>query len=75
MANKTITDFARQQIIDGLAKLPSECQVIFLRMYNHKVANSPNPEQYIDETINNIPDEKLDWALSQVQRSLEKRNL
>jgi hypothetical protein len=66
--NNQLKDFARQQLKDGLAQLPEGWQTMFKRMY----ANG-NLEMPINDVVDKMPDEKLDWAMQQVQKSLEKQ--
>ena len=68
--NKSVLDFTRQQIIDGLKQLPESWVKMFNRMYNSKNLDAP-----IEETVELMPDEKLDWALSQVENSIKKSQL
>ena len=65
--NTQIQDYVRKELKEGLEKLPENWQLIFKRMYSHK-----NLEASIEEVVNNVPEEKLDWALTQVQNSLAK---
>ena len=65
--NKSISDFTRQQIKEGLKQLPYNWQMMFKRMYSHN-----NLDCDIVTVVDNMPDEKLDWALSQVENSLKK---
>lgn len=65
--NKTVSNFTKQQIKEGLKQLPDSWQMMFKRMYAH---NSFDCD--IETVVNNMPDEKLDWALSQVENSLKK---
>lgn len=62
--NPTIDAFARQQIKDGLAKLPEKNHMIFKRMYSPK-----NLELDINTVVDKMDSSKLDWALTQVQRT------
>jgi hypothetical protein len=55
--NQQLQDFARATIKEGLAKLPSGWQNKFWLMYGE-----------VDE----MPPEKLDWAMTQVANSLRK---
>ena len=65
--NNQLQEFARQSLKDGLVKLPENWQMMFKRMY------SPNNlETDLNDVIDNIPDDKLDWAMQQVQKSIEK---
>lgn len=65
--NKSISDFTRQQIKEGLKQLPDNWQMMFKRMYSHN-----NLDCDIVTVVDNMLDEKLDWALSQVENSLKK---
>ena len=65
--NNTISNFTRNQIKAGLKQLPENWQLTFKRMYAHK-----NIDWDIEKVVDNMPDEKLDWALSQVENSLLK---
>lgn len=64
--NKTVANFTREQIKTGLKQLPESWQFLFKRMYSHN-----NLELDIDTVVYNIPDEKLERALQQVENSLE----
>lgn len=65
--NSTIEKFARQSIKDCLAKCNGEQVLLFKRMYCHKDLSLP-----IDEVVDKIPIEKLDWALTQCQNTINK---
>lgn len=65
--NKTIAKFARDQIKAKLALCTEQQQHVFKQMYSHKdLARS------IDEAVDAMPDDKLDWALTQIEKTLEK---
>ena len=66
--NQQIQDFARQELKTGLAKLPESNQLLFKRMYSHA-----NLDASIDDAVDNMPEDKLDWAMQQVERTLEKQ--
>lgn len=68
--NKNIEQFARTQIKEGLRKLPTSHHVTFQRMYAHL-----HPEYTMEEVVDNMPAERLDWALTQVENSLRKLNI
>ena len=68
MTSKTISDFARQELKQGLARCNEAQQLLFKRMYSHK-----NLEANINDVVDNMPDDKLDWALQQVERTLARR--
>ncbi|MCK4446014.1 MAG: hypothetical protein KAW56_02925 [Candidatus Marinimicrobia bacterium] len=65
--NSQLEAYARQKIKEGLSKLSEGHQIIFKRMYSHENLKLP-----IDKVVDNMPKEKLDWALTQVQNSLNK---
>jgi len=65
--NEDLQAFARQRIKKGLARLPEGCTIIFKRMYA-----GGNLEMPIDDVVDSMPAEKLDCAMQQVQRSLDK---
>jgi len=65
--NKQLEDFARQTLKDGLAQLPDRNQLIFKCMYSHK-----NLELPIDEVVDKMKVENLDWAMQQVERSIKE---
>ncbi len=66
--NDQMQDFARSTLKDGLVKLPESWQAMFKRMY------SPNDlSANIEDVVNMVPASKLDWAMQQVQRSLDKQ--
>lgn len=64
--NSELQNFARQQILDGLKQLTPENHMVFKRMYSHKELNAP-----IEAVVANMSEDKLDWAMQQVQRSVE----
>jgi len=63
--NNQLQDFARKYILDGLNQLTEANHLIFKRMYSHK-----NLEASIEEVVANMSEDRLDWAMQQVQRSL-----
>jgi len=65
--NNQLQEFARKDLKDGLALLPESNQTLFKRMYSPE-----NLDADIDTAVDNMPEEKLDWAMQQVQRSLDK---
>ena len=65
--NKQLQDFARAELKKGLAQLPEGLQLFFKRMYSHK-----NLDIDINSVVDGMPFEKLDWAMEQVRRSIEK---
>lgn len=66
--NNTLQEFARKTILAGLLKLPENEQLFFKRMYSHKNLDMP-----IELVVKGLPEVRLDWAMEQVRRSLEKK--
>jgi hypothetical protein len=82
--NDQLQQFARQSLKDGLAKLPEGNHRIFKLMYgrgNHENLTSKIPSMRtveeaeamnINDVVDEMPAEKLDWAMQQVENSLKK---
>ena len=66
--NKTISDLARKQILEGLLRLPEGHQDLFRRMYRWDLPEDAT----LQKIVGMLPSEKLDWALSQVEYSHAK---
>jgi hypothetical protein len=66
--NKTISNNTRQLLKDNLSKCTEPQQHLFKRMY------STDTTLPIDTIVDNMPDDKLDWALTQVEKTIEKNN-
>lgn len=62
-----LQDSARNYLKTNLLKLPSGWQMKFKRMYS-----SDDLDADIDDVVDVIPEDKLDWAMEQVQNSIEK---
>lgn len=65
--NDQLKNFAKQELKRGLALLQEKSQTIFKRMY------SKGKDLSINDVVNQMDEDKLDWAMKQVKRSLEKR--
>lgn len=65
--NNALQSYARKNLKDGLAKLPDANQLLFKRMYAHGDLALP-----IDEVVDLMEEEKLDWAMQQVDRTIAK---
>lgn len=64
--NIHLAAFARLYILTGLKKLPDSHIVFFKRMY------SPlNLNLSIEQVVESMEDNKLNWAMTQVQNSLD----
>ncbi len=73
--NKTILDFARTQILEGLSQLPDSNKEFFKLMYGRnkgKRSVEDAKSTALEDVLLEIPEEKLDWALSQVEGTLSK---
>ena len=73
----------RDALKTDLQKCTPKQQEIFKRMYAHwaedvaRTRTPPNDEMLsipIDEVVDNMPEGRLDWAMQQVNRSMEKAN-
>ena len=69
MMNRSLADYARQQIKEGLLKLSEKHRKFYKRLYSHN-----NRELPIEDVIKNMPDDKLNCALTQVQNTLKEVN-
>ena len=65
--NTMLQEFARKELKEGLAKLPESHHMIFKRMYSHLDLSKD-----INAVVDTMPEDKLDWAMQQVQRSIDK---
>ena len=65
--NEQLAAMARETLKGGLAKCTAGEQLTFKRMYAGGNLHMP-----INEVVDFMDDEKLNWAMSQVQRTLDK---
>ena len=65
--NNQLQGYARTSLKEGLSKCTEGQQMMFKRMY----ANG-NLSAGINDVVDNMPDDKLDWAMQQVERTLSK---
>lgn len=65
--NEELQNYARTKIKSGLAQCSEGQQKLFRRMYSHD-----DLTQEINDVVDNMPSEKLDWAMQQITRTLEK---
>jgi len=63
--NDKVLEFMRKELKEGLSLLPESMQTIFKRMYSHNNLDKP-----INDVVDDMPEEKLDWAMQQVEKSL-----
>lgn len=69
--NKKVENFLRQQIKDGLMLCNEKQQDLFVRMYAKPPYDS---NTVVFDIVDKMPSNKLEWALTQVDRTLEKNN-
>lgn len=72
--NQYLQRYARDFILRGLAKLPDEWQDKFRRMYGPQGDDGPERMPQIKPIVDQIPAEKLSWAMDQVANSVQKIN-
>lgn len=73
--NQQLQDFARQELNDGLAKLPDAWQRTFKLMYarqNGKRSVDDACAMSIEDVVKEVPVTHLDLAMTQVQANLRK---
>lgn len=66
--NSTLNALGRNYLKELLSKLPEANHLLFKRMYSHK-----NLELPINEVVDNMPDDKVDWAVTQCENTLKKQ--
>lgn len=74
--NSQLQTFARQYIKDGLAKLDEGNHHTFKLMYARNGGRRSVADAVampINDVVDKIPEEKLDWAMQQVDRSIAKK--
>lgn len=65
--NETLNNTAKQMLKDLLAQCTEKQQMMFKRMYCHK-----NLELPINDAVDQMDDNKVDWAFTQTERTIEK---
>jgi len=63
--NEELDRYARDYLKINIKKLKDEYILIFKRMYSPKNLEAP-----IDDVIDKMPQDRLDWGMMQVKRSL-----
>lgn len=64
MMNDKLRKFAKDYLKNELPKLSAKSINLFKRMYSHQ-----NLDLDINDVVDNMPNEKLDWAMQQVERT------
>lgn len=67
--NAQLQAFARKTLKEGLEKCNEDHLMLFKRIYSHTNLDAP-----INSVVDSMPEEKLDWAMQQVERTLKKIN-
>jgi len=67
MKNETIKNAAKEMLKELLSECTEGQQLIFKRMYCHKNIDLP-----INDAVDQMDDDKIDWAMTQVERSVDK---
>ena len=65
--NKILKQFTKSELKKGLDKCTEKEAHLFKRLYSNNNLDLP-----INDVVDNIPDEKLDWAMQQVENTLYK---
>ena len=65
--DKTVIEFYKTSIINGLSKCTRSQMDLFRRMYGYGM----NVDCDIKDVVMNISQEKLDWALQQVNATIK----
>lgn len=75
--NAELEKFARNTILTGLEKLPPDWQRTFKLMYG-RAGGQRSVEDAVRlsllEVVENIESQKLDWAMTQIENSINKLN-
>lgn len=70
MKNKTIINITKNMIKELLLECSDEQQLMFKRMYCSK-----NLELSISDAVEQMSNDKIDFALTQIERTLEKNRI
>ena len=65
--NQELQDFGRKKLKEGLKKLTERQQGLFMQMYAFG-----SREKSIEIIVDNMHDEQIDWAMTQVQNTIDK---
>lgn len=65
--NSQLENYARQTLKENLINCSQEQRQLFKRMYSQNGLDIP-----IEIVVDSMPEEKLDWAMQQVERTLIK---
>lgn len=68
--NDTLKNAAKQMLKQLLAECSEAQQLMFKRMYSHKNLGAP-----INDAVDQMDEEKIDWAMTQVERTVLSNKL
>lgn len=68
--NDKLKNFAKNSLREGLAKCTEAEVIMFKKMYAEGDLTLP-----IGEVVEKMDEKKLDWAMTQVQRTLDMKTL
>lgn len=66
--NEQLNSFARQELKQGLGQCTAAEQRLFKQMYAKGAMELP-----LQDVVDNMDEDKLDWAMQQVARTLKKK--
>ncbi len=66
--NQEMVEFARTKLKERLRLLGEHEQMTFRRMYSHLDLEKP-----LDQVVDDMPEERLDWAMTQVSNTLKHK--
>lgn len=75
--NEQLQAFARETLKTGLAQLSPENHRVFALMYGRKGGKRTVEDAVaipFSDIVDEIEPQKLDWAMQQVQRTIDKQN-
>ena len=67
MKNETIINTAKKELKELLLECTERQQFMFKRMYSHKNLDLP-----IHEVVDQMAVDKIDWAMTQIERTVKK---
>ena len=68
--NETLKSFATDYLKELLSKCTDGQQMLFKRMYSYENLDMP-----INDVVDQMAENTLDWATTQCERTVEKNNL
>ena len=73
--NKELQEFARKKLKEGLVKCTEGELRLFKQMYSYPDISKLKSSLLasIDDVVDFMPEDKLDWAMTQVKNTLKKK--